>query len=203
VCRAGCLQALRPISRDPRACDRLTVPIPPFVTGGHLLESIGQHSQGMGNLAVERSVSLPAAMFRKLRVSLRLCRARHGELHCVRGVEVSVGQVTAPLCAVPYTPNGAEKPSFPIRFHCISRQPQAMEATQLWRPSMARGTVKWFNSQKGYGFIQPQAGGKDVFVHISAVEKAGLTGLNEGQTIEYEEVSNRGTTSAENLKVQR
>jgi CspA family cold shock protein len=75
--------------------------------------------------------------------------------------------------------------------------------TELWRPSMARGTVKWFNSQKGYGFIQPQSGGKDVFVHISAVEKAGLTGLNEGQTLEYEEVSNRGKSSAENLKVQR
>jgi cold shock protein len=67
---------------------------------------------------------------------------------------------------------------------------------------MALGTVKWFNSQKGYGFIQPQGGGgKDVFVHISAVEKAGLTGLNEGQIVQYEEVSNRGKTSAENLKV--
>ncbi len=74
---------------------------------------------------------------------------------------------------------------------------------QLWRPSIARGTVKWFNPTKGYGFIQPQGGGKDVFVHISAVEKAGLTNLNEGQSIEYEEVSNRGKTSAENLKVQR
>ena len=69
---------------------------------------------------------------------------------------------------------------------------------------MARGTVKWFNSQKGYGFIQPQGGGgKDVFVHISAVERAGLPGLSEGQVVEYEEVSNRGKTSAENLKVQR
>ena len=68
---------------------------------------------------------------------------------------------------------------------------------------MARGAVKWFNSQKRYGFIQPQGGGKDVFVHISAVEKAGLPGLNEGQVIEYEEVSNRGKSSAENLKVQR
>ena len=67
---------------------------------------------------------------------------------------------------------------------------------------MARGTVKWFNSQKGYGFIQPQdGGGKDVFVHISAVEKAGLSGLNEGQTVEYEEVSDSGKTSAQNLKV--
>jgi CspA family cold shock protein len=68
---------------------------------------------------------------------------------------------------------------------------------------MAKGTVKWFNSQKGYGFIAPQSGGKDVFVHISAVEKAGLSGLNEGQVVEYEEVANKGKTSAENLKVSR
>jgi cold shock protein len=68
---------------------------------------------------------------------------------------------------------------------------------------MAVGTVKWFNSQKGYGFIQPQSGGKDVFVHISAVERAGLSGLNEGQVVEYEEVANKGKTSAENLKIQR
>lgn len=51
---------------------------------------------------------------------------------------------------------------------------------------MATGTVKWFNGQKGYGFIQPDDGGKDVFVHISAVERAGMTGLNEGQSISYE-----------------
>jgi CspA family cold shock protein len=66
---------------------------------------------------------------------------------------------------------------------------------------MATGTVKWFNPTKGYGFIQPQGGGKDVFVHISAVEKAGLTTLNEGQQVQYELVTNRGKTSAENLKV--
>ena len=57
---------------------------------------------------------------------------------------------------------------------------------------MATGTVKWFNPTKGYGFIQPQGGGKDVFVHISAVERAGLMSLNEGQTIQYEIESNRG-----------
>jgi cold shock protein len=51
---------------------------------------------------------------------------------------------------------------------------------------MPQGTVKWFNSQKGYGFIQPQGGSKDVFVHISAVERAGLSSLNEGQVVEYE-----------------
>ena len=66
---------------------------------------------------------------------------------------------------------------------------------------MATGTVKWFNPTKGYGFIQPQGGGKDVFVHISAVERAGLSTLNEGQTIQYEVASNRGKESAENLKV--
>ena len=68
---------------------------------------------------------------------------------------------------------------------------------------MPTGTVKWFNSTKGYGFIQPQGGGKDVFVHISAVERAGLSNLNEGQVIDFEAVSNKGKTSAENLKVQR
>ncbi|GLR91571.1 hypothetical protein GCM10007857_82890 [Bradyrhizobium iriomotense] len=66
---------------------------------------------------------------------------------------------------------------------------------------MPKGTVKWFNPTKGYGFIQPASGGKDVFVHISAVQKAGLSTLNEGQTVEYEEIANRGKTSAENLKV--
>jgi cold shock protein len=63
---------------------------------------------------------------------------------------------------------------------------------------MAKGTVKWFNPTKGYGFIQPQGGGgKDVFVHISAVERAGLTTLNEGQIIEYEEVANKKNAGRE------
>jgi cold shock protein len=66
---------------------------------------------------------------------------------------------------------------------------------------VATGTVKWFNSTKGFGFIQPDNGGKDVFVHISAVEKAGLSTLNEGAKVSYEEMSNRGKTSAENLRV--
>ena len=65
---------------------------------------------------------------------------------------------------------------------------------------MASGTVKWFNPTKGYGFIQPSGGGRDVFVHISAVERAGLTSLREGQTVEYEIESNRGKESAVNLK---
>ena len=57
---------------------------------------------------------------------------------------------------------------------------------------MGAGTVKWFNPTKGYGFIQPQGGGRDVFVHISAVERAGLRTLNEGQRVEYEIENNRG-----------
>jgi cold shock protein len=69
------------------------------------------------------------------------------------------------------------------------------------RANVAIGTVKWFNSAKGYGFIQPDSGGKDVFVHISAVEKAGLSTLNEGDKVSYEEQENRGKTSAENLRV--
>jgi CspA family cold shock protein len=66
---------------------------------------------------------------------------------------------------------------------------------------MAKGTVKWFNATKGYGFIEPQDGGRDVFVHISAVERAGLSTLNEGQIVQYEIVSDRGKQSAGNLKV--
>jgi CspA family cold shock protein len=66
---------------------------------------------------------------------------------------------------------------------------------------VATGTVKWFNPTKGYGFIQPQGGGKDVFVHISAVERAGLSSLNEGQNVEYETVEHRGKSAAENLKL--
>jgi cold shock protein len=69
--------------------------------------------------------------------------------------------------------------------------------------SMATGTVKWFNSQKGFGFIAPDGGGNDAFVHISAVERAGLTDLREGQKVGYDLVSDRksGKMSADNLKV--
>jgi CspA family cold shock protein len=82
--------------------------------------------------------------------------------------------------------------------------------TQAIRPgqhpmerAVATGTVKWFNPTKGYGFIQPQSGGKDVFVHISALERAGLSNLNEGATVDYDIVSDRGKESAGNLKVRK
>jgi CspA family cold shock protein len=68
--------------------------------------------------------------------------------------------------------------------------------------SMATGTVKWFNSQKGFGFIQPEDGGKDVFVHVSAVERAGMRGLAEGQKVSFELRTDRktGKVSADDLR---
>ena len=66
---------------------------------------------------------------------------------------------------------------------------------------MAVGTVKWFNATKGYGFIMPQDGGKDVFVHITAVQAAGLKGLNDGQKVSYEVAMERGKAAATNLKL--
>ena len=66
---------------------------------------------------------------------------------------------------------------------------------------MAVGTVKWFNATKGYGFIMPEGGGKDVFVHITAVQSAGLKGLNDGQKVNYEVAMERGKAAATNLKL--
>ncbi len=66
---------------------------------------------------------------------------------------------------------------------------------------MATGTVKWFNATKGYGFIMPQDGGRDVFVHITAVQAAGLKGLNDGQKVAYHVVMERGKSAATNLKL--
>ena len=65
---------------------------------------------------------------------------------------------------------------------------------------MTQGTVKWFNSQRGFGFIQPDDGSKDVFVHISAVERAGMRGLNEGQKVSFDVVTERGKSAAANLR---
>ncbi|WP_158743728.1 cold-shock protein [Acidisphaera sp. L21] len=66
---------------------------------------------------------------------------------------------------------------------------------------MAMGTVKWFNTTKGFGFIMPQDGGKDVFVHITAVQAAGLRGLDENQKVSYDVVMERGKAAASNLKL--
>jgi CspA family cold shock protein len=79
---------------------------------------------------------------------------------------------------------------------------QRMDADRRCKggPDMAQGTVKFFNSQKGFGFIQPTDGGQDVFVHISAVERAGMSNLHEGQKLNYEVVSERGKLAASNLQ---
>jgi cold shock protein len=100
---------------------------------------------------------------------------------------------------MPATPATVRFRGFPLaRYHRT-----ALECLlyQTGSADVATGTVKWFNATKGFGFIQPDSGGKDVFVHISAVEKAGLSSLNEGAKVSYEEKENRGKTSAENLRV--
>jgi CspA family cold shock protein len=80
----------------------------------------------------------------------------------------------------------------------------AREWSLLQEVSMASGTVKWFNTDKGFGFIQPEGGGQDAFVHISAVERAGLRTLQEGQKVSYELVQDKrsGKVSADNLQVE-
>jgi cold shock protein len=94
------------------------------------------------------------------------------------------------------TPDAAHGYCAAIVAVSVPREPKLRKG-----PTMATGTVKWFNAAKGFGFIQPDAGGGDVFVHISAVEKAGLNGLNDGQKISYDVVSERGKNAAANLQV--
>jgi cold shock protein len=77
----------------------------------------------------------------------------------------------------------------------------ATEMLCLKETLMANGTVKWFNPTKGFGFIQPDNGGQDVFVHITALERAGIRELNEGQKVSYELATEKGKTSAANLKL--
>jgi CspA family cold shock protein len=103
-----------------------------------------------------------------------------------------LGSAALPACA-------PDRVSHPTVVRSAARRAAAFY--QLEFLLMATGTVKWFNAQKGYGFIQPTSGGADVFVHISAVERAGMDGLNEGQKVSYElEQGQRGRVSAVNLQ---
>jgi CspA family cold shock protein len=112
-------------------------------------------------------------------------------------MQISVQGVNARSLGISLSGNNRKKQFLIATWFVLSANRRA-----YWRWKMPTGTVKWFNPTKGYGFIQPSGGGgRDVFVHISAVERAGLHTLNEGQTIEYEIESNRGKDSAVNLKV--
>jgi cold shock protein len=111
-------------------------------------------------------------------------------LECLSGTRLSLGQFWPEIDEETCFQQLAFGRRNAMRYGCLSEIRH-----------MASGTVKWFNSQKGYGFIQPTGGGRDVFVHISAVERAGLSSLNEGQRVEFEIMENRGRTSAENLRV--
>jgi cold shock protein len=115
------------------------------------------------------------------------CNIRYNRIQAVRLCVSRLrnsADIEKPACGV------ARKKAWPRLFYVQTR-----------RQAMQKGTVKWFNPTKGYGFIKPMVGEKDVFVHISAVERAGLSTLNENQVVEYDLVENRGKSSAENLKV--
>jgi cold shock protein len=125
-----------------------------------------------------------------------------GFLRCVAAITQAAGRrrnerLATQKSVSPFSPEEIVVAATQDRVHCTL----VRAGSGSRRLIMATGTVKWFNPTKGYGFIQPQGGGQDVFVHISAVERAGLSTLNEGQQVEYEVVSNRGKSSAENLKV--
>ena len=96
---------------------------------------------------------------------------------------------------LPFGPGGAAR--FGLASGAVARR--ALPADMRTR-SLKTGTVKWFNATKGFGFIQPEGGSKDVFVHISAVERAGIGTLNEGQRVSFDIVTERGKQSAGNLK---
>jgi CspA family cold shock protein len=101
-------------------------------------------------------------------------------------------------------PNDAENPGSAMcafEVHLVSGGQHVTMGAGTRTDMMATGTVKWFNATKGFGFIQPEGGSKDVFVHISAVQAAGLSGLNDGQRVSYEVQMERGKESAGNLKL--
>lgn len=121
------------------------------------------------------------------RVSGQTCALLRKSIECGRSIS---------RCAFLNAPAGP----FPKTSDQLNLKPRDV-TRMLWEKRMPTGTVKWFNGQKGFGFIQPTDGGNDVFVHISAVERAGLGGLAEGQKVSFELKTDkmRGKVSAENL----
>jgi len=126
------------------------------------------------------------------------------------GVNLALPTAMAHIELIELRPNDLASPRTPRRTDDFSPNLETNRPTARGlfthlpegKSCMAQGTVKWFNGQKGFGFIQPDDGGKDVFVHISAVERAGMHGLNEGQKVSFDVVADRktGKSSAENLR---
>lgn len=164
------------------------------------------HLAGPASRAGEVSAkSMPLAISTSFRAAASGLGKRRSAVSFMRKMPIMVGSDPPPRIA-PRLPQG------PVGRHQARRFTLApFVSPDLWhhpftfrimgRSDVATGTVKWFNATKGYGFIQPDKGGKDVFVHISAVEKAGLSSLNEGAKVSYEIVSDRGKESAGNLRV--
>jgi CspA family cold shock protein len=144
----------------------------------------GSHERGVGHLA---------AVWRNQSLSLGL--ATQASMVHIAAIELRPDNLASRRARVGLTifPRFSKKPAALAR---------GLIHTYLKEQLMTQGTVKWFNGQKGFGFIQPDDGGNDVFVHISAVERAGLQGLNEGQKVAFDIVANRktGKSSAENLR---
>ena len=152
----------------------------------------------------------PPSEAHDFRPTLGNARARNHNC-CGRGALRDGARASAPLCATTHRTNASGKRTLtdagrrarPAGLSCglVRDRSRLSPSFKKGSADVATGTVKWFNATKGFGFIQPDHGGKDVFVHISAVERAGLSTLNEGVKVSYEEMENRGKTSAEKLKV--
>jgi CspA family cold shock protein len=128
------------------------------------------------------------------------CRLRAG-LTPASETRTDAGAIDVLAClGGPAAPAPGGSSSFPSLVVCVWSAWKSRGCVKLEEAIMAQGTVKWFNSVKGFGFIRPSDGSSDVFVHVTAVERAGMSGLAEGQKVSYDLATERGKTAAVNLK---